>query len=106
MVNADHAQGGTVLQAGDGDGGLVECGGDIIQGDGVEGVGAVLVSQAQVTASCLGTYVSALTSQMTDRLRLGLLERDSRFTKADSHVSVFEIVETTRLSDRVCAQEQ
>jgi hypothetical protein len=40
VVNANHAQGWAVLQTGDGDCGLIESGGDIIQGNGVEGVGA------------------------------------------------------------------
>lgn len=44
MVNADDAESGAILEALDGDGGLVEGGGDIVQGDGVEGVGAVGVS--------------------------------------------------------------
>lgn len=105
VINADHAQGRAALQASDGDGGLVECGGDIIQGNGVEGVGAVLVSLAQVTSCCLGTYVSALTSQITERLRLGLLLRDSMFTKADAIVSVCYSGDHT-LMNGGCVQER
>jgi uncharacterized protein YqfA (UPF0365 family) len=49
VVDADHAQRRAALQASDGDCGLVEGGGDIVQGDGVEGVGAKLVSRVMAS---------------------------------------------------------
>lgn len=83
MVNADHAQGGTLREARDGNCGLIECGGNVVQRDGVERVGAAKVSEWSLMGSSRVTYVSALTSQMTDSLRSGV-ERDSTLTKASS----------------------
>lgn len=54
MIDADHAQSRAVLEAGDGDGGLIEGGGDIVQRDGVEGVGAVKVSFGLVKGRLVG----------------------------------------------------
>jgi hypothetical protein len=45
VIDTDHAQCWAVLQTGDGDCGLIEGRGDIIQGNGVEGVRAKKVSR-------------------------------------------------------------
>lgn len=80
MVNADDAQRralGATVQS-DRHGGLVESGGDVVDGDGVVRVGPVycgtfaisyLLARTQITV--ISTYVSALTSQTTDRVRFG-----------------------------------
>lgn len=84
VVNTDNTE-GRVLEASresNGDGGLVEGGGDVVDGDRVVRVGAIgeqgLIS---IYSACVAgdTYVSALTSQTTDSLRSGV-ERDSTVT--------------------------
>lgn len=53
-------------------------------------------SRADQSFSHRLTYVSALTSQITDRLRLSL-ERESMLTKSDSKMSVIEIAEVKHM---------
>lgn len=86
VVNADDAQRRALSVGGqlDGHGRLVEGGGDVVDGDRVVRVGAVKISSLGASVNFTFeygvTYVSALTSQTTDRARLGE-DRVSTFTK-------------------------
>lgn len=83
MINADHAQGqGPILKPGDGDCRFIKCGRNVVQRNGVQGVGALKISHALASVVHIMTHVSALTSQMTERVRSGA-ESDSKLTKAN-----------------------